>query len=85
MLTMTTWIFERVKIQLQTHPELTTEGSHPPFFRAFTHIVDTQGQLGLYRGLAPKTLSNAIFVIGADYFLEIGREGSRASSTYSKW
>ena len=80
LLTLPTWPFERVKNELQTHPKLNTGGLYQTYKRAITHIIETQGVSGMIRGYVPKTLSNAVLVIGADYLLEMGRAQVRASA-----
>lgn len=74
-ITAPVWVFERVKNELQYHPEWDkTEKKSSRYLRAFHHITKTQGWRGLFRGFGSKTLSNAILVVGSDYLLEQGRK-----------
>lgn len=69
------WIFERLKNELQYHPNLNNTGQkNSRYLAAFNHILRTQGWAGFCRGFISKVGSNAILVIGADYLLEQGRK-----------
>jgi hypothetical protein len=69
------WVFERLKNELQYHPNLNAlEKRSSRYMAAFSHILRTQGWAGFCRGFLPKVGSNAILIGGADYLLEQGRK-----------
>lgn len=67
------WIFERLKNELQYHPDLMRDTTKRRYVCAFNHIRSNQGWVGFVRGFMPKVWSNYILVIGANYLLELGR------------
>lgn len=80
LLTSVVYIFERVKNELQYHPALKEEAKRKkisPYRVAIEHIYDTQKARGFLRGMAAKTWSNAILVLGSNYLLEKGRAVNR--------
>lgn len=67
------WIFERLKNELQYHPDLVKSTTKHRYTYVFNYIRSDQGWTGFVRGFMPKVLSNYILIIGANYLLELGR------------
>jgi len=70
-ITLPVWIFERLKNELQYHPNL-VHGKYR-YFGAYKHIKYNQGWIGFTRGFIPKVWSNYFLIMGANYLLEQGR------------
>jgi hypothetical protein len=72
-ITIPVWIFERLKNELQYHPNLIHDNGKYRYLSAFTHIKSNQGWMGFTRGFIPKVWSNYFLIMGANYLLEQGR------------
>lgn len=77
-ITAPVWLLERLKNELQYHPDLITQEQRTSrYSAAFSRIRRTQGWGGLWRGFAPKVGGTTVLVIGADYLLEEGRKAQK--------